>query len=90
MGFAHVNRNRDHQYERVCANALIYPDGKRPIMRGDGVFYTFGKTIFAATVIQSGKCRVLIEHIDLIGDKRVRRVRWCVPASLVYRSECDR
>lgn len=87
MSFAHINNaKRDHVCTRICANALAYVDGRRVIKRGDAVFYRFGKTTFSATVIQPGKNRVLIEHIDLIGDKRVRRVRWCVPASLEWES----
>lgn len=79
-----MNYAVDHVYVRQCSKALSYPDGRRVIQRGDKVTYRYGKTTFAATVIQPGKNRVLIEHIDLIGDKRVRRVRWCVPASLEH------
>lgn len=84
MSFARINATREHVYTRICANALAYADGRRVIKHGDAVMYRYGKTTIPATVIQPGKCRVLIEHIDVIGGKRARRVRWCVPDCLTW------
>jgi len=77
----HYAYQPDHVYKRCSAKALSYPDGG-VIRLGDNVTYRYGATTFTAKVIQPGKCRVLIEHIDVIGGKRARRVRWCVPDCL--------
>lgn len=79
-----MNYAVDHVYVRQCSKALSYPDGRRVIQRGDSVCYQYGKTTFAAKVIQPGKCRVLIEYQDAIGGKQASRVRWCVPDCLVF------